>query len=128
MYIILKDKLNNKLVGSYLIYGLYLFLIKKNSSYILFICFILIGINISISSNNWLGCWMGIEINLISFLPIIIDKKRIFRSESIIKYFIIQRMGSGILFVSIILIMFLNINFVILISLIIKIGCPPFHL
>ena len=86
------------------------------------------GILISISSNNWLGCWMGIEINLISFLPIIIDRMRVYTSESIIKYFIIQSIGSRLFFISIIFINIYNISYIIIVSLIIKIGCPPFHL
>lgn len=116
-------------MDSYLIYGtINLFLIKNNSSNTLFLTFILIGIIISVSSNNWLGCWIGIEINLISFLPIIINRMRVYSSESIIKYFIIQRMGSSLLFFSLILIFAYNISYLIIIRLLIKIGCPPFHL
>lgn len=117
-------------MGSYLINGLFLFLIKNNSSIFLFYVFIFLGILISVSSNNWLSCWLGIEINLISFLPIITDRSRIYSSESIIRYFIIQRMGSRLLFLSIILgnDCFLFIDYLIVFRLIIKIGCPPFHI
>lgn len=115
-------------MGSYLIYGKILFLIKKNSSYILFISFLFIGIILSICSNNWLGCWLGVEINMVSFLPFMLNKIRVYSSESIIKYFIVQRMGSRLLFISIIIIrILLNTKYFILISLIIKIGAPPFH-
>lgn len=117
-------------MGSYLIYGLFLFLIKNNSSVFLFHIFIFLGILVSVSSNNWLSCWLGIEINLISFLPIITDRSRIYSSESIIRYFIIQRMGSRLLFMSIILVngYFAFIDYLIVFRLIIKIGCPPFHI
>lgn len=88
------------------------------------------GILFSISSNNWLGCWMGVEINLISFIPIIIDRMRVYSSESMIKYFIIQRIGSSLLFLSIIIgdIFIVFIEYFIIIRLIIKVGCPPFHI
>lgn len=79
-------------------------------------------------NRNWLGCWTGIEINLISFLPSIIDRLKMFRSEYIIKYFIVQIIASGILFISIPLISSIEIILLILIRLITKIGCPPFHL
>nr|AWV83276.1 NADH dehydrogenase subunit 2 [Meimuna iwasakii] len=101
---------------------------KNNSSIMLFFTFMIMGIMISISSNNWLGCWMGIEINLISFLPIMMNKMSIYSSESMIKYFIVQSMGSSLLFISIMFMFLYNINYLMVISLLIKMGCPPFHL
>nr|AFY16858.1 NADH dehydrogenase subunit 2 [Oncotympana maculaticollis]ULO25742.1 NADH dehydrogenase subunit 2 [Hyalessa maculaticollis] len=101
---------------------------KSNSSNLLFFTFMMIGIIISISSNNWLGCWMGIEINLISFLPIMMNSVSVYSSESMIKYFIIQSLGSSLLFFSIMFMLIYNINYLLLISLLIKMGCPPFHL
>nr|AUJ22090.1 NADH dehydrogenase subunit 2 [Tettigades limbata] len=103
---------------------------KNNSSVFLFHIFLLLGILISVSSNNWLSCWLGIEINLISFLPIMTDSSSIYSSESMIKYFIIQSMGSSLLFLSIILMnnYFLFVEYIVVFSLMIKIGCPPFHM
>nr|WMV00363.1 NADH dehydrogenase subunit 2 [Maoricicada iolanthe] len=100
---------------------------KKNSSYLLYLIFLFFGIMISISSNNWLGCWVGIEMNMVSFLPIMANKMSIYASESMIKYFIIQSMGSSLLLMSIIINMMTDLNYMIMISLMIKIGCPPFH-
>nr|AWV83900.1 NADH dehydrogenase subunit 2 [Tettigades distanti] len=103
---------------------------KNNSSFFLFYVFMFLGILISVSSNNWLSCWLGIEINLISFLPIMTDSSSIYSSESMISYFIIQSMGSSLLFLSVILMndYFLFIDHLIVFSLMIKIGCPPFHM
>nr|AWV84303.1 NADH dehydrogenase subunit 2 [Calliopsida cinnabarina] len=103
---------------------------KNNSSSFLFYLFMLMGILISISSNNWLSCWMGIEINLISFLPIMMDSSSIYSSESMISYFIIQSMGSSLLFLSVIIEMKYLIfsEYFTMSSLMIKIGCPPFHM
>nr|YP_010270135.1 NADH dehydrogenase subunit 2 [Karenia caelatata]UJX86996.1 NADH dehydrogenase subunit 2 [Karenia caelatata] len=101
---------------------------KSNSSNMLFLTFMIMGIMISISSNNWLGCWMGIEINLISFLPIMMNSLSMYSSESMIKYFIIQSMGSSLLFISIMILYLYNINYLMMVGLLIKMGCPPFHL
>nr|AWV84290.1 NADH dehydrogenase subunit 2 [Babras sonorivox] len=103
---------------------------KYNSSYFLFYMFMMMGILISISSSNWLSCWMGVEINLISFLPIMMDSSSIYSSESMIKYFIIQSMGSSLLFLSIILGMeyCMFMSYFIMFSLMVKLGCPPFHM
>ena len=71
---------------------------------------------------------MGIEINMVSFLTFIMNKMRVYSSESIIKYFIIQRMGSRLLFLSVVILRILfKVKYFIIISLIIKIGSPPFH-
>nr|AWV84108.1 NADH dehydrogenase subunit 2 [Tettigades sp. 2 PL2017] len=103
---------------------------KNNSSFFLFHVFMFLGILISVSSSNWLSCWLGIEINLISFLPIMTDSSSIYSSESMISYFIIQSMGSSLLFLSVILMndYFVFIGHLIMFSLMIKIGCPPFHM
>ncbi len=94
----------------------------------MFVAFLFFGIVLSISSNNWLGCWMGIEMNMVSFLPFIMNKIRVYSSESIIKYFIIQRMGSRLLFLFVVILgISFQIKYFIIVSLIIKIGCPPFH-
>nr|AWV83341.1 NADH dehydrogenase subunit 2 [Muda kuroiwae] len=101
---------------------------KKNSSFLLFITFIILGIMISVSSNNWLGCWMGIEINMVSFLPFMLNKMSIYSSESMISYFIVQGMSSSLLFLSVIMLgMYSYMNYFVIISLMIKMGCPPFH-
>nr|AWV84368.1 NADH dehydrogenase subunit 2 [Mendozana platypleura] len=103
---------------------------KNNSSVFLFYMFILMGVLISVSSNNWLSCWMGIEINLISFLPVMMDSSSIYSSESMIKYFIVQSMGSSLLFLSIVInnSYYTLTEHLITFSLMVKIGCPPFHM
>nr|AWV84329.1 NADH dehydrogenase subunit 2 [Chonosia atrodorsalis] len=103
---------------------------KNNSSVYLFYTFMLTGILVSISSGNWLSCWMGVEINLISFLPIMMDSSSVYTSESMIKYFIVQSMGSSLLFLSIIIgdFYYLFFEYFIVFGLMIKVGCSPFHM
>nr|AWV83406.1 NADH dehydrogenase subunit 2 [Vagitanus terminalis] len=100
---------------------------KYNSSFIIFFIFLVLGILISLNSISWLGCWLGIEINMVSYLPMMLEKTNMYSSESMIKYFIIQSIGSSLFFMSIIFIDMFMVIHIMLISLLIKIGCPPFH-
>jgi NADH-ubiquinone oxidoreductase chain 2 len=91
---------------------------------------------IAVSSSAWFRIWIGLEINLLSFIPLIIRSKNLFSSESSLKYFLTQALASAILLFSII-ILYIFINFKInllffnylLISstIILKIGAAPFH-
>nr|YP_010046634.1 NADH dehydrogenase subunit 2 [Aedes alboannulatus]QPJ78552.1 NADH dehydrogenase subunit 2 [Aedes alboannulatus]QPJ78565.1 NADH dehydrogenase subunit 2 [Aedes alboannulatus] len=110
---------------------------KKISNNIFFIMLIL-GSLITISSNSWLGAWMGLEINLLSFIPLMNEgKKNLMASESSLKYFLTQAFASSILLFAIILMMlFFNNNWMmtnnfndllILSTLLLKSGAAPFH-
>nr|QOL11940.2 NADH dehydrogenase subunit 2 [Ostrinia scapulalis] len=90
---------------------------------------------ISISSNSWFGCWIGLEINLLSFIPIINNSNNILTSEASLKYFFTQAIASiNLLFCIIIKMMFMKnfeMNNTIMImmnsSLLMKMGSAPFH-
>ncbi|YP_008963255.1 NADH dehydrogenase subunit 2 (mitochondrion) [Babylonia areolata] len=56
-----------------------------------------LGTLLSVSSIHWLGIWAGLEINLIGFLPMLVYQKSISESESAVKYFIVQALGSSFL-------------------------------
>nr|AND46650.1 NADH dehydrogenase subunit 2 [Anopheles cruzii] len=110
---------------------------KKISNNIFFFTLIF-GTFMTISSNSWLGAWMGLEINLLSFIPLMNDnKKNLLTSESSLKYFLIQAFASSILLFAIIMLMFFyNNNFylvnkineiLILSTLLLKSGAAPFH-
>nr|AVN67744.1 NADH dehydrogenase subunit 2 [Eurycotis sp. B074] len=55
------------------------------------------GMLISISSNSWLGAWMGLEINLLSFIPLMSNSKNVLTTEASMKYFIVQALSSSTL-------------------------------
>nr|YP_009742298.1 NADH dehydrogenase subunit 2 [Mammilla kurodai]QID90393.1 NADH dehydrogenase subunit 2 [Mammilla kurodai] len=107
----------------------------------LFIFIMSFGTLFSISSSHWLGIWAGLEINLIGFLPILVYQKSMSESESAVKYFIVQALGSGLLiFGSLgsynILFSWENVSeselsilgfFLISSGLIMKMGMFPFH-
>nr|YP_001491558.1 NADH dehydrogenase subunit 2 [Ruspolia dubia]ABQ12048.1 NADH dehydrogenase subunit 2 [Ruspolia dubia] len=73
-----------------------------NPSKMLFISCLMLGTLISISANSWLGVWMGLEINLLSFIPLMTDQKNILTTEASLNYFLIQAFASAILLFSII--------------------------
>jgi len=86
--------------------------------------------------------WIGLEINLLSFIPLITSKSNLNNSEAALNYFLIQAFASTIILFSIIIyIIFINIdfffinplnklplsNFIISLTLILKLGVAPFH-
>nr|UJG45118.1 NADH dehydrogenase subunit 2 [Tachinidae sp.] len=106
----------------------------NNSSKMLFFNILIMGTLISISANSWLGAWMGLEINLLSFIPLMKDSK-LMSTESALKYFFTQALASAILLFSTILFM-MNSNklysinmmeMIIFSSLLLKMGAAPFH-
>lgn len=79
---------------------LFLFLMSKLSPYrYIYICLIVFGTLVSVSSRHWLGIWAGFELNLIGFLPAILYSHKILERERGVKYFIIQAIGSIIILV-----------------------------
>nr|ALO76340.1 NADH deshydrogenase subunit 2 [Bolboceratex sp. BOL01] len=94
------------------------------------------GTLISISSSTWMGMWLGLEVNLLSFIPLISGTKNMMASEAALKYFITQAMASTLLLFSIILMSFslmymispmIFLMMTLNTSLLIKVGAAPFH-
>nr|ARH54969.1 NADH dehydrogenase subunit 2 [Cybister lateralimarginalis] len=106
---------------------------------LVFITTLFLGTLISISSMSWLGMWIGLEINLLSFIPLLNDKNNPYSSEASMKYFLVQAMASTILLFSLIITLFksnfineflMTNNFNLMImnsSLFLKMGAAPFH-
>nr|QRW36280.1 NADH dehydrogenase subunit 2 [Graptodytes eremitus] len=105
----------------------------------IFLSSLMMGTLISISSFSWLGTWMGLEINLLSFIPLISSKNNMYSSESSMKYFLIQAMASSMFLFSIIITMLKSkmINELLLLNnmmfmfmnstILLKMGAAPFH-
>lgn len=104
----------------------------------LFILIIISGTIITLSSSHWITIWIGLEINLIGFLPLINIKGKISEAEASIKYFIIQSLRSSVLIISSLILynytlswysIFNNriLSSLILLSLILKLGGVPLH-
>nr|QCG69869.1 NADH dehydrogenase subunit 2 [Cyllorhynchites ursulus] len=104
---------------------------------IMFLQTLLIGTLIAISSYSWLMMWIGLEINLLSMIPLMKTSKNLFPSEAALKYFITQALASSILLFSIIISLNFNehtqsyMNFYSIMimnsSLLTKMGAAPFH-
>nr|WRK21388.1 NADH dehydrogenase subunit 2 [Acinopterus sp.] len=100
---------------------------KFNLTYALLMNTMMIGVIMVISSNNWAVMWMGIEISMMSFIPIM-KNKNMLSAESTMKYFISQSIASMLFLMSVIL-MLIGVNYSTLmsISMVIKMGAAPFH-
>nr|UQJ75261.1 NADH dehydrogenase subunit 2 [Pterotermes occidentis] len=94
------------------------------------------GILISISSNSWLGAWIGLEINLMSFIPLMSSQENIFTTEASLKYFIVQALASSTLLFLVVMKTFMNQNVttggniyeqMIMTPLLLKTGAAPLH-
>lgn len=105
--------------------------------YAIFFCFSLIlGSILAISSSSWVLIWAGLEINILSFIPIIVISSTESHTEAAIKYFLAQSLGSGfillgglgIYFFTFSLIPIWLLQLLLIIGLIIKLGVPPCHL
>lgn len=57
----------------------------------------LVGSLLSISCGDWLGVWLGLEVNLLGFIPLIVQGTRGQSVERAIKYFVVQALGRGML-------------------------------
>nr|YP_009400052.1 NADH dehydrogenase subunit 2 [Nurudea shiraii]ARW70209.1 NADH dehydrogenase subunit 2 [Nurudea shiraii] len=102
-----------------------------NLTKIIFITLMMFSSLISISSSNWLSMWMGLELNLFTFIPILNFKMSIYSIESTMKYFLIQAFASIILLMFLInqsLFFLIHINMMIIIPLLMKLSLMPFHL
>nr|AWT58398.1 NADH dehydrogenase subunit 2 [Dendrolimus kikuchii] len=110
-----------------------LYFINSNKMFFLFI--LIFSTFISISSNSWFGCWIGLEINLLSFIPLISNSNNLLMSEASLKYFLTQSIASINFLFSILMKMILLKNFdlnnflsiMINSSLLMKMGSAPFH-
>nr|URX53280.1 NADH dehydrogenase subunit 2 [Glyptotermes sp. 11 AB-2022a] len=93
------------------------------------------GILISISSNSWLGAWMGLEINLMSFIPVMLSKENIYTNEASLKYFLIQALASISLLFLVMMKFLINQtiltssmhSYVMMMPLLMKMGAAPMH-
>nr|YP_010585913.1 NADH dehydrogenase subunit 2 [Lepidostoma longipilosum]UZZ43636.1 NADH dehydrogenase subunit 2 [Lepidostoma longipilosum] len=110
-----------------------------NMSKLLFLLIMFMSTLFSISSISFFNLWMGMEINLIAFIPLMMNLNNNLNTESMMKYFITQSLGSvNFIFSSMLLISFnkwfifnIFINSLILkimnLALFLKMGAAPFH-
>lgn len=87
------------------------------------------GTLIAVSSTSWYIRWIGLEINTLSFIPLIWSKKNSFSTQAALKYFLIQAFRSALLILRIVITpLFSTLSFnMIVTALILKIGAAPLH-
>lgn len=90
---------------------------------------IILGSFLRVSSFSWLSVWLGLEINLMCFIPLLVFNGGVQGVESSIKYFVVQAAGRGVLLLGAVSFFQLgNFSFFLLVvGLIIKLGLAPFH-
>nr|APX40850.1 NADH dehydrogenase subunit 2 [Longitarsus curtus] len=102
----------------------------------LFFKSMIIGTLVTISSYNWLMMWIGLEINLLSIIPLFKSNSNYYPTEATLKYFITQTLASTIILFTIIISMNLseslnNFNYWLMMilnsALLTKLGAAPFH-
>nr|QHE65373.1 NADH dehydrogenase subunit 2 [Ledra auditura]UGK73308.1 NADH dehydrogenase subunit 2 [Ledra trigona] len=100
-----------------------------NSSKLLFLVFMTVGVMISFSCSSWIMIWSGMEVFLLSFIPYFCNFSFV-SSESSMKYFLVQGLSSSIFLFSIFFLV-ISENFLMksffCFSLLLKLGCAPFH-
>nr|YP_010329928.1 NADH dehydrogenase subunit 2 [Phragmatobia fuliginosa]UNP54680.1 NADH dehydrogenase subunit 2 [Phragmatobia fuliginosa] len=108
---------------------------SSNSSKMFFFFILFNSTLIAISSNSWLGCWIGLEINLLSFIPLISNSNNLLATEASLKYFLTQSIASINFLFTILLKMIMLKNFEMIFflsiminsSMLMKMGSAPFH-
>nr|AJY78508.1 NADH dehydrogenase subunit 2 [Cucullaea labiata] len=96
---------------------------------VFFVVAMVVGVLIGISGSNWFMVWFGLELNTLAFVSFLGVGRGLVISESAIKYFVAQCVGSSFLLYGISLLgverwvgcYFLTVGFLI------KAGVPPFH-
>nr|UQJ75118.1 NADH dehydrogenase subunit 2 [Calcaritermes cf. nigriceps] len=107
----------------------------NNPTKILLLTTLIGGILVSISSNSWLGAWMGLEINLMSFIPLMSSQDDLYTTEASLKYFLIQALASSTLLFLVIMKALMNqphtlmdlSPYMIMTPLLLKMGAAPLH-
>lgn len=79
---------------------------------------------IAISSSHWLIVWLSLEINMISFIPIVCSSNWFQEQEGGLKYLLFQAFGSSLLLISTVWPAIYTLG---LLGLLLKLGAAPFH-
>nr|YP_010292310.1 NADH dehydrogenase subunit 2 [Poecilobdella javanica]ULO25934.1 NADH dehydrogenase subunit 2 [Poecilobdella javanica] len=102
-----------------------------NFTIILFMSFIMLIYStvMIISSLSWLMIWICLELNMFSFLPVIMYSS--FHEEGAVKYFVVQALASSMMLFSIMCdysnLFNLTMSIILLMSICMKIGSFPFY-
>lgn len=101
----------------------------------LFSSSLILGSLLAIRRTHWVFIWLGLELNLISFIPLLITSNKFNETEASIKYFLAQALGSGLILLGSISLLTNPhlqwrtnfINLILFLGLLTKLGLPPCH-
>nr|AAT69293.1 NADH dehydrogenase subunit 2 [Squilla mantis] len=84
----------------------------------------------AVSSSSWFTAWMGLELNLLSFIPLISSETNQFSSEASLKYFLTQALASAMILLaaSTMTTGVMFSPYLLSTALLIKMGAAPFHM
>nr|YP_010489406.1 NADH dehydrogenase subunit 2 [Cuneopsis rufescens]UWM10820.1 NADH dehydrogenase subunit 2 [Cuneopsis rufescens] len=100
----------------------------KSPNKLLFVFLMVSSTCMVASSSNWLMTWMGLEINMLGYIPLMFLKENSSESEAAVKYLIPQSLGSTIFIASAITsAYFNNLQTLMVIAMCLKLGAAPFH-
>nr|APC60634.1 NADH dehydrogenase subunit 2 [Phyllomys lundi] len=100
---------------------------------------LIMGTLVTLISSHWLLMWAGLELSMLSIIPILMNKTNPRSTEAATKYFLTQTTASMMMLLSIIMTMVFSgqwsiiysnnqiITFTLTLSLIMKLGLAPFH-
>nr|YP_010464940.1 NADH dehydrogenase subunit 2 [Gonodactylaceus falcatus]UUL95401.1 NADH dehydrogenase subunit 2 [Gonodactylaceus falcatus] len=99
-------------------------------SHLLFFSTLTFGMMMAVSSSSWFTAWMGLELNLLSFIPLISSETNQFSSEASLKYFLTQALASAMILLasSAMVAGVMFHSYLLSIALLIKMGAAPFHM
>nr|ALS46243.1 NADH dehydrogenase subunit 2 [Glycera unicornis] len=103
--------------------------------YTLFSATLFMGTLMCLSSNHWIYIWMGFEINLMSFIPLILHNNTNQETEAAVKYFLAQALGSSLILLSSFSLLFHPFSSLptslalptLVFAMMTKMGAAPFH-
>nr|YP_009255570.1 NADH dehydrogenase subunit 2 [Lamprotula scripta]AND82422.1 NADH dehydrogenase subunit 2 [Lamprotula scripta] len=100
----------------------------KSPNKFLFLFLMISSTCMVLSSSNWLMTWMGLEINMLGFIPLMFLKETANESETAMKYLVPQSLGSTIFIASAVISLYLNdLQSLMSIAMCLKLGAAPFH-
>nr|WMC21089.1 NADH dehydrogenase subunit 2 [Japanagallia sp.] len=102
---------------------------NKNFNMMLFFYMTIMGTTLSLSANNWLIIWTGLEISMMSIMPMI-SNNNFLSSEASVKYFLIQSISSSMMMLGVLLLLInskIEYQMILTSSMMLKMGIAPFH-
>lgn len=87
------------------------------------------GALLAVARGSWFGVWVGLELNLLAFLPVVIVGRRSVSVEAGLKYFLVQACGSLVVLQAGAVLSSLGVVFtrVLVLALTLKSGGAPCH-